>query len=235
MYEFIILRHISKKEHQQYILKCFISIKKFYPNHKVTILDDKSDTSLIKNIDEYLIKDKSINIIYNTYECSLAEFLPYYYLSKIDTINKYVIVHDSTYFNKYYDFSNVNNKFLFHFRNHSWDDINQETNLIKYFNNSKKAISLYMKQKDWCGMFGCMCVVQSNLIKEIYEKYNLETLLKKIDNRKKRMCLERIMGLLFFSEELVTVDNCSIFGDYYGDSFNEPRNEEYLTKIGISR
>jgi hypothetical protein len=186
-------------------------------------------------MDEQLIKDKTINIIYNTYERSLAEFLPYYYLSKIDNISKYVIVHDSTYFKQYYDFSNINDKFLFHFRNHSWDELVLETDLLKCFNHKNDIFTLYMNNYKWCGMFGGMSVVNSDFIKFIYNKYNFDCLLDKLDSRKKRMCFERIIAIFFFLENKVSINDCSIFGDYYGESFNEPRNEQYLVKLAISR
>jgi len=227
MYEFIILRHISKKEHQEHLLKCFISIRRFYPNHKVTILDDKSDTSLIKDMDEQLIKDKTINIIYNTYERSLAELFPYKYISELKNNNKFVILHDTTYFIKYYDFSNINDKFLFQFNNHEWDELKKETDLLSKLNNNEKLIKLYMTYNNWAGALGVMTVTNSSFIKDIYEKYNLSILENLLSNRKQRMCLERIIAAIFFIEKKVTLENCSLFGDYYGNT----KNENYLVKV----
>jgi hypothetical protein len=231
MYEFIILRHISKKEHQEHWIKCFISIKKFYPNHKVIILDDKSDISLIKSIDEQLIKDNTINIIYNNYDHSLAELFPYKYISELKHNTKFIILHDTTYFIKYYDFSNINNKFLFQFNNHAWDELSKEIHLLSKLKNNEKLIKLYMTYNEWAGALGVMTITDTNFIKYIYEKYNLSVLENMLDNRKQRMCLERIIAAIFFVEQKVTLDNCSLFGDYYGNT----KNENYLIKVFQNR
>jgi hypothetical protein len=45
------------------------------------------------------------------------------------------------------------------------------------------------------------------------------------------MCLERIIAAIFFIEKKVTLDNCSLFGDYYGNT----KNENYLVKVFQSR
>jgi|UniRef100_A0A6C0HD08 hypothetical protein len=231
MYEFIILRHVPKKEYQEHWIKCFISIKKFYPNQKVTILDDKSDMSLVKHVDDQLIKDKTINIVYNTFEYSLAELFPYKYISKLNNKTKFIILHDSTYFIKYYDFSNVTNKFLFQFNNHEWDELKKETDLISKLNNNNELIKFYMRYNNWAGSLGIMSIADSEFIKDIYQKYNLTILESLLNNRKQRMCLERIIAAIFFIEKKVTLDNCSLFGDYYGNT----KNENYLVKVFQSR
>ena len=50
---FIILRHVNNKQTNEYWQECYRRIRTFYPEHKIIIIDDNSDSRFVTEMDLY--------------------------------------------------------------------------------------------------------------------------------------------------------------------------------------
>lgn len=206
MLGFVILRHVSRPNHNKLWIECYNCIRKFYDN-KIMIVDDNSDYSLITNI-------KLANtIIVNSVFKKRGELLPYYYFYKLKPFDTAVLLHDSMFIMEKIDFENVDNiRFLWHFDKWHYHNTKLDIRHISSLNYSNRLLKLYRNRINWHGCFGAMTVIKHTYLKYIVDKYNLFYLLKTILSRDDRMSLERIIALISFNENVVDKNNCSIFG-----------------------
>jgi hypothetical protein len=72
---FIILRHFKNEIHSKYWEECYFSIRKFYPDNKIIIIDNNSDKQYLNTS----VNLENCEVIESEYpECRL--FTPYYYI-----------------------------------------------------------------------------------------------------------------------------------------------------------
>jgi len=74
---------------------------------------------------------------------------------------------------------------------------NEQLYLLKKCNNYYDLLEIYQKTK-WRGCYGVMSVITHNFIKSVNKTFGLKNLIKNINTRQDRMCLERIMGVIFY-------------------------------------
>ena len=203
---FFIIRYINNIETSDYYKYCYEKIRKYYPFNKIYIIDDNSSFFDYKKIELHNCK-----IIKSEYP-KRGELLGYYYFHKIKPSKYAVILHDSIFFNKYIDFSNINNyKFIWDIGEKKWDDNQFILKILKKFNNDK--LIDYYQEKKWLGCFGIMSIIKYDFLNDINNKIKFfDILLNEINTREKRMCLERIFGIImsFYNNK---INNKSIFGD----------------------
>ena len=96
---FIILRHVKSKFTDRYWKYSYDSIRKFYPENKIVIIDDNSKQQFLTNKKLY-----KTQIIKSEFP-GRGELLPYYYYSKKKFFDTAVIIHDSVFINKKLDFN----------------------------------------------------------------------------------------------------------------------------------
>lgn len=242
---FIITRHVNSEKTNLYWIESIKCIRKFYKNEKIVIIDDNSKQEFINNMDVPL--DNCI--IVNSEYPARGELLPYYYLYKNKYFKKAVIIHDSIFFTKYIDFTKYNTcKFLFH-HTHEFDEDLQIIMLLKELNNPDRVIEEYKKKDKWFMCFGVQSVITLDFITQLHEKYNFFVLLNHIKTRDKRMCLERIFGLLTTLEDPDLLKSPSIFGlignypnwsiyhfeNYLEDKKNNNLNKREIVKVWTGR
>lgn len=204
---FIILRHINNKNTNKLWLNCVLSIRRFY-NYQIYVIDDNSDFSLLTEDINYI---SNCDLIVSDFP-KRGELLPYYYLINKNLFKKAIIIHDSTFINKYIDFFNISDiKFIWHFT-HEWDDIEQELNMINILENNLCIIDLFNNKDKWFGCFGVQSVIDYDFINNIQNKYNIFKLLDYIDSREKRMNLERIFSVICCLEKKNLYKNISLYG-----------------------
>jgi len=189
---FIILRHVNNESTNKYWLHCYECIRKYYPENKIMIIDDNSDYKYITN--EKLFNTFIINSEYS----KRGEILPYYYYLYNKLFDNAVIFHDSVFINKYVDFKIDKYKIIWEFEHH-WDNIDDETKMIKLFNDSE-LLNFYENKLLWKGCFGSMSVINHDFLCSVNQKYPLSKLLDVIKNRSDRCCFERIIGCLLQKE-----------------------------------
>lgn len=192
-YGFIILRHVKDKITNNYWISCYNSIRKYYPENEILIIDDNSNYNFITNEELY-----KASIIRSDYH-GRGELLPYYYYLQNKLFETAVIIHDSVIVNKYIDFSVEKYKFLWDFE-HDWDQINDETRMINVFNDLELK-KFYESKKLWKGCFGGMSIITHDYLTYINNKYDISKLLNCVLNRYNRCSFERVIACLLQKEE----------------------------------
>ena len=190
---FIILRHVNNELTNKYWIKCVNSIRQYYPENKILIIDDNSNYEYIT--EETLYKTTIINSEYP----KRGELLPYYYYLHNKLFDIAVIIHDSVFINKYIDMSVEKYKFLWEFE-HYWDQIEDETKMIKIFNDLELK-EFYENKHLWKGCFGGMSIITHDYLTYINNKYDISKLLDYVLNRYNRCSFERVIACLLQKEE----------------------------------
>lgn len=185
---FIILRHVNNKLTNKYWIHCYNSIRKYYPENCILIIDDNSNYQHVTN-----------HVVYNTTIIQSdfpgrGELLPYYYYVKNKLFDIAVILHDSVFVNAHIDFSVDKYKIIWEFE-HIWDQIVDETKIINVFNDAE-LVNFYENKSLWKGCFGGMVVIRHEFLEEINNKYEISKLLTHILNRHNRRSFERVIACL---------------------------------------
>lgn len=223
---FIILRHVNSQETNIYWVHCYNSIRKYYPENKILIIDDNSNYKFITNKNLY-----KTTIIKSEFP-GRGELLPYYYYIHNKLFDIAVILHDSAFINQYIDFSVDKYKILWNFE-HKWDKIEEETKLINVFNNAELK-TFYENKNLWKGCFGGMCVITHDYLSSIHKKYDLSKLLMHILNRDNRCNFERVIACLLQKSG----ENKTLFGDihkycHWGVKFHQREKYTHLPLIKV--
>jgi hypothetical protein len=189
---FIILRHVNNELTNKYWIKCVNSIRKYYPENKILIVDDNSNYEYIT--EETLYETTIINSEYP----KRGELLPYYYYLHNKLFDIAVIIHDSVFINKYIDMNVEKYKFIWEFT-HEWDQIEDETRMINIFNDLQLK-EFYENKNLWVGCFGCMSIITHDYLTHINNKYDISKLLDYVLNRYNRCSFERVIACLLQKE-----------------------------------
>jgi len=189
---FIILRHVNNSITNNYWLKCYKNIRSFYPENYIMIIDDNSNYDFITN--EELYKTTVINSEFP----KRGELLPYYYYLQNKLFDIAVILHDSVFIQQYIDFNIDTYKIIWTFE-HKWDQIKDETIMIKLFDDSE-LLNFYENKNKWKGCFGGMSIIKYNYLNYINSKYDISKLLNAILTRYNRCSFERVIACLLQKE-----------------------------------
>jgi len=189
---FIILRHVNNELTNKYWITCYHSVRQYYPENNILIIDDNSNYEYITKT--LLYKTTIINSEYP----KRGELLPYYYYLHNKLFDIAVIIHDSVIVNKYIDMSVETYKFLWEFE-HDWDQIEDETRIITIFNDLELN-SFYENTDLWKGCFGGMTIITHDYLTYINNKYDISKLLYYVLNRYNRCSFERVIACLLQKE-----------------------------------
>ena len=200
---FIMLRHVCNDKTNNYWIECYDSIRKFYPDNYIIIIDNDSSCEFITN--KYL---HNVTIINSEFK-GRGELLPYYYYLNNKFFDIAFIVQDSIIFNECIEINDDVCKFIWNFK-HNWDNIEDEIYILNAFNDIN-LINFYNDKKLWNGCFGSMCIISHDALKNIDDKYNIKILLNYITNKKYRCCFERIIACLI----CICTDVQVLFGDLH--------------------
>jgi hypothetical protein len=185
---FIILRHVNNDLTNKYWILCYECIRKFYPENSIMIIDDDSNYEYIT--EKQLYNTTVINSDYKR----RGEILPYIYYLKNKLFDTAVIIHDSVFINKYIDFSVDKYKIIWDFE-HDWDQIEDETKMIKLFNDDE-LLQFYENKDLWKGCFGGMSIIKHDFLTSINNKYDIHKLLDCVLTRYNRCSFERVIACL---------------------------------------
>jgi len=185
---FIILRHVNNSQTNQYWIHSYDCIRKFHPENEILIIDDNSNYEYITNHNLY-----KTTIIQSEYP-KRGELLPYYYYLHNKLFDIAVIIHDSVFINKKIDFNITNYKIIWDFE-HGCDQIEDETDMLKLFEN-QELLNFYNDKTLWEGCFGCMSIISHDYLTSINEKYKISLLLDKVLTRYNRCSFERVIAVL---------------------------------------
>lgn len=193
---FIMLRCVNTKDVDRYWKYNYESIRYFYPDNYIIIIDDNSDYDLIDLDYE--------NQLYNT-KIIKSEFPKRGEILPNKLFDTAVILHDSAFINSKIDFNVKKAKYLWNFLSHHWDDVEIETTLIKSLDNHSDVLDFYYKPELWNGCFGAMSVIKHDYLMFLNDKYNISNMLPFVNNKKDRSCIERVIACMLrvnnFEEE----------------------------------
>lgn len=222
---FVILRHIGKEEQKYLWRRCYHSIRSFYPEQKIIIIDDNSN-----QMDSYLVYNTEI--IHSEYP-GKAELLPYIYFLKHKWCEKMIFLHDSMmlhrpFFEKELIYPAA---FLWHFVDH--DLTGNDPRKIEFILNQfhPELIPLLHSQA-YPGCFGVASIISFDTLKDIESNCGFPTkLIPLINNRSDRECLERIYGLVMTHYKKINI--LSILGDIIQYPFFQPMEIEWRRTRGV--
>ena len=127
--------------------------------------------------------------------------MPYIYYFKNKWFDNAIIIHDSVFFHKTYDFSKLNDNvgLLWYFYNNDSELVNILRIADRLNNNEiiKKHIINWNKN-EWLSCFGVQSYINHDFLVRLQNKYNITNLLEVVKTRSDRCALERIFGILFF-------------------------------------
>jgi len=240
-YGFIITRHVNSETTNKYWNCCVQCIRRYYPSHKIIIIDDNSNQLLVKEEREY----ENVEIIQSEHH-GRGELLPFYYLLKRKCFDNAVILHDSVFFHKRIKFENLiigkaKVVSLWHFDGDKENCGNSlkvasvlrnRSEVEAHLNFSNMALGFISTGK-WTGCFGCQCFINLKFLECLENKYAITKMVSSVKNRLDRCSLERIMGILFFLEgNGKIIKLTSILGNiFHHQSFEKYKYENYVNDI----
>jgi hypothetical protein len=229
---FVLLTHVQQKRDEKLIERCYESVRFFYPDTPVVIIDDNSTIPL------FIREDVHTTLIESEFPGG-GELLPYYYFLKYKWADKMIFLHDSMFLKRKFTPEELSSLVRFHwsFDYHSADNDWMIDGLLSNLKNGAELIDLNHKKYSWNGCFGVASMIDLHLLEELEEKYAfVSSLIDKIQNRHQRMALERIFALVLFQEKCLDKDTCANFGDIFtyprcwqvmDDTFLEELKENY--------
>jgi hypothetical protein len=224
---FIILRHVNNLRTNNYWNHCYNCIRKYYPEHPILIIDDNSNYEYISEQPLY-----KTHIIKSEYP-GRGELLPYYYYLHNKLFDTAVIIHDSVFVNKYIDLNVNKYKIIWDFE-HDWDQIEDETKMIKLFNDSE-LLNFYEDKELWKGCFGCMSIIKHDYLKYINNKYDISKLLNCVLTRYNRQSFERVIACLLQKNEKEEslLGNLHKYSAWGSITYEEKDNYKHLPLIKV--
>jgi hypothetical protein len=247
-YGFIITRHVNSEKTNFYWNNCVKLLRHYYPDNKIVIIDDKSNKDYVKEFEPYV----NIEIIESEFP-KRGELLPYYYFIKNNYFDYAVIIHDSTFFHKRINFENIQNDVpvlpLWHFEIGK-DPERTNATTLGLARTLKNNYDIYYKLKEtdlldtmllkkymlnWYGCYGCQSYISRSFLLELEKKYKITNLLNVVKSRSDRCSLERIMGILFYSEFKNLINIKSLLGSIHRYCKWGYSIENYMTDLNVRK
>jgi hypothetical protein len=223
---FIITRHVNSEITNKYWNTCIQCIRHFYPLQKIIVIDDNSKKEYLQAEYEY----KNVEYINSEFP-GRGELLPYYYFYKNHFFDNAIILHDSAFIQKKINFDYLVKKQtnvlpLWHFTCEKKENFHMTAFLMNKLTNNGVLINTLLhdakyeilsgcnqNSQIWSGCFGVQSFINRNFLHYLQNKYNMFSMLFYVKKRSDRCCLERIMGIIFYTEYLKKIQHHSLFGD----------------------
>lgn len=212
---FIMTRRVTSETTNQYWNKSVRLLRFFYPDTKIILIDDNSDPAFLSAQDEYTADQ--VEIIQSEFP-QRGELLPYYYLLTRQWFAHAVILHDSVFFHRrirFEQFKGVRAIPLWHF---DPDDENLPNTLriLRSLRPGRDTSTLVRQIQPrttdvlfpitapssftWKGCYGGQALVSLAFIQQLEAKYGFSQMIRAVQCRADRCCLERILGSMFCIE-----------------------------------
>jgi hypothetical protein len=179
---FIIPICIRNDIHFNQLKRCINSIRNFYENIKIILIDD-SNIEYTKQIEEFFKYDNNIFIKESLMKGSADQQI-FKVLLETELFEKAIFIQDSMILNKQLEgIDEINLQFIWHFTNHRvhWDIIKEPNTKYNLNNNiithtdliihnvlrdykdnkdfQKYVINKLKNKNEWCGCFGSLCII----------------------------------------------------------------------------
>jgi len=225
---FILLRHVKSYEDNKLWLNAYLSLRKFYPEIPIMIINDNCNKSVIINIE--MPYTTEVDSEYS----GAAEILPYYYLHKHKFFDKAVILFDSMIIREFIDFENMKLEDVIYISEFpSWCDFPEKVQeMINSLPHKEMLNDIFTKNK-WKGCFGGCSFITLKYLELIQEKYNMFSLIPYLQShREYRHSFERVFGILCSSLNDTVLYHPSICGELHMFSIHKSQfnNMDQITK-----
>jgi hypothetical protein len=214
---FIIVRHVNSVATNEYWKHAVRCVRQFYPDTPIVIVCDNSSR-------EFLTTDSSdpfenLRVVVSEFP-GKGEILGYYYLHKLQLFKKALVLHDSTFICRHYDYAAVADpcRFLYHFPGgfHEYDSLRA----MGHFHQCDPLIDFYNKKDQIVGCFGCQALVDWDFLDRLDREYHFFAILHYIRGRHERYNMERLFALVCihalkysYMSEIRDITTISLFGD----------------------
>ena len=234
---FIITRHVNSELTNKYWNNCVQCLRRFYPYRKIVIIDDKSKKELVIPFYNY----ENVEIIESEFP-GRGELLPYYYFIQKKFFDNAVIIHDSVFFHRRINFEKligVNVLPLWYFDSDN-DSVNNSIKIASILNNSSDIVNkltthnkvLGLNKYKWFGCFGSQSFINHDFLLHLERKYKITKMTSVVTCRNDRCCLERVLGIIFYSEYPFIIKKKSLLGNIFKyQNFNNYKYENYEDDI----
>lgn len=223
---FLLIRHVSVPHFDNLWIAAYESIRKFYPDTHIKIIDNNSTCASLYPV-------VNCEIIKSQYPESRL-YSPFYEFLKLEGYSKAVIIHDGLIFNKYIDFNVMENvKFLWHFEINKYVNHNLEIQQMNALDNNEELFTMY-NSKTWLGCLGCLTVIDKHFIDQLESRYVISRLATIIKNQEDAIAFERVLAVLCYTAYPTLKDAPSIEGSIsnmiwgyrYNDYINNPSAQD---------
>jgi hypothetical protein len=204
MLGFVFNRNAVSTDTANYWIECYTCIRKFWPEAPVMIVDSFSDPNYVKEIPL-----TNCTIVRSEFD-GAGYLASYYYFHKLKPFDKAVIIHDSIFIQKAIDFDAVESvKYIWHFTSTLKENYDIEKQMISRLENAEQLDSIYEDTTQWHSCFGCTSIVTWEFINKVKNIFSLVECTKTATDR---MCLERVMAVVFTAEEPSLARDPSVLG-----------------------
>ena len=204
---------VSNNEQLEILKTAMEYAHKWYPNNKIFIIDDNSETPILKN----MFTHKNTEIIKSEFPGAGELLRLYYYFYTLKPTKWAICVHDSQFINSVFKIPNEPYQFLF-YATHTYDQPPYEINLIKSLKNNELTAFYNHYKLDWHVAFGVQCMVSWNFLAEVNRKLPnwLKIIAPQVKTRVDRMCMERITSCIF---SFIRLAKQAMFGDIFAFTY----------------
>lgn len=242
-YGFIVIRHVNNAKTNEYWQESWRCIRKFYPRHRIVIIDDNSNPKFVGS-SEVVSNDSNTLLIQSEYP-GRGELLPYLYYAKYGEtwFKKAVILHDSVFIQHPVDFRCDKYRLFWTFEKF-YDNPEVEIKLIKTLDEYQPILDVYhSKREKWWGCFGVMMSLDLRYLQQINEVHNLFRLTEVVKSRLDRCGLERVMACLMQYYDRQSRPQLSLFGDIFNyckweltwDQYKNRRNNGLFKGLSLCK
>lgn len=202
---FVILRHVNSARTNNYWKHACKSVRLFYPECVLVVIDDNSNYNFVKinDSEKEEIRYSEIEFIQSEYP-KRGELLPYLYFIKYKWADSMVFIHDAVFIEKRMEFNkdmmtlwSANERSYIAIRDANGKDIFEASNtgeeLWHIFNNNQKE-----NNRLWDVCFGAMCYIKHAVLMHLHNTYDFHKLVDKVNNRGGRQCLERLIPCMYY-------------------------------------
>lgn len=226
---FVILTHVKDEKTGTLWKKAHDSVRKFYPDESIVVIDDNSP--LPPNIEGL----ENVTFIRSEYP-GAGELLPYLYFLKFKWADRMIFLHDSMALIRPFTEEELAPlvKFHWHFSDLPEEDAKTPIEeLLAELHNGDELIQ-FKRHAKWDGAFGVASLIHINVLEDLSEKYGFPDRLKQIvHTRNQRMALERVFGILLERSEYFKDQKSSNFGSIleFPHAFHTTVTEQELDEI----
>jgi hypothetical protein len=191
---FVIGRHIANLSHVDLCFRAYTSIRSFYPDSQILIVDDGSK---LPDPHDYDVR----TTIVEAASRGAGEFGLYAHYHATRPFERALFLHDSMVLKRRLELPDVPIVYLWHFP--FWASLEVLDKDIEAFVDKlqdKDALRQKYMSREWLGMFGCASVITWECLNRAVDQYQLFRLLPDVTTRERRCVMERVLGIAFDNE-----------------------------------